>query len=148
MSHRLVAAHTPDVCWVGSGWEKRVAQRLELFPMPAPAQSTNPSSNADILMIPPGEARAFTLNGTTEHVWFWHLVGQESKSYGTGAQPPWHAAITDLFRKGFNQREEQFFIRISSPKPLEAQMDSGPLPRLLSRIPWPQGNQQRLNAMP
>ena len=30
MSHRLIAGHTPDVCWVGGGWVKRKAESLVL----------------------------------------------------------------------------------------------------------------------
>jgi hypothetical protein len=96
MSHRLVATHTPDVCWVGGGWEKRA--------------SGDTSGAAP--KLPTGEARLFVARGNPEHVWFWHLVGTESKRYGTGHVPPWHAALTEVFRKGLNQREEQFFIRI------------------------------------
>ena len=28
MSHRLIAGHTPDVCWVGGGWVRRKAESL------------------------------------------------------------------------------------------------------------------------
>lgn len=123
MSHRLVATHTPDVCWVGAGWQKLNSARL-------PEQTT-----ADGTKIPAGESRIFIANGSYEHVWFWHIVGSESKSYGTGSAPPWHAALTDLFRKGLNQREEQFFIRISSPKPLEQTTLDSYLTTIFESIP-------------
>ncbi len=121
MSHRLVAGHTPDVCWSGSGWRK-----------------TQSGDTSEVLpALPVGEARIFEAKDTPEYVWFWHLVGAESKRYGTGFAPPWYSPVTDLFRKGLNQREEQFFIRISSNKPLDTFLANGPLPELLSRIPWP-----------
>lgn len=121
MSHRLVAGHTPDVCWGMGGWKK-----------------THEGTTASSLpSLPTGEARTFEAKDTPEYVWYWHLVGAESKRYGTGYSPQWYAPVTDLFRKGLNQREEQFFIRISSNKPLDTFLSNSPLPDLLSRIPWP-----------
>lgn len=135
MSHRLVAGHTPDVCWVNGGWQKtKAGPTPELSPLSAPLLERElPTSTK----IPLGEDRIFTTQGTTEYVWFWHLVGGKSKSYGTGAKPPWYASITDLFSKGLNQREEQFFIRLSSNVPM-SELQSGPtLPAVLSHLPWP-----------
>lgn len=123
MSHRLVATHTPDVCWVGSGWKKAEARPLDSFQIGE-------------VTVPTGENRIFTADGTPEYVWFWHLVGDQSKSYGTGSAPPWHAAITDLFRKGLNQREEQFFIRISSNSPLSLESAHTTLNTVLKKMPW------------
>lgn len=130
MSHRLVAGHTPDVCWVGGGWKKIEAG-------PTPSFSGLAASAAEINPIPSGEARVFTSNGTPEHVWFWHMVGDESKSYGTGGLAPWHAPLTDLLRKGLAQREEQFFIRLSSNRPLEQFIDAPVLAAMLTSLPWP-----------
>ena len=123
MSHRLVATHTPDVCWVAGGWYKQQAG----------------DTSAELPDIPVGEARIFTAQGSPEHVWFWHLVGRESKRYGTGKSPPWHAAITDILRKGLNQREEQLFIRLSSDRPLQPFIGQAPLRDILATIPWPAG---------
>lgn len=121
MSHRLVATHTPDVCWVGGGWKKTEEGRT-------------PSLLGD---MPSGESRTFTANGTPEYVWYWHLVGTESKSYATGQEPPWYASLTDLFQKGLKQREEQFFIRLSSDRPLDAPFLQPILTATLRHIPWP-----------
>lgn len=121
MSHRLVAGHTPDVCWVGNGWLKASSSDTE-HALPD---------------FPVGEARIFKANGTAEHVWFWHLVGAESMRYGTGYVPPWTAAITDLFRRGLNQREEQFFIRLSSNRELQPQLSEPVLPLIIEGLPWP-----------
>ena len=140
MSHRLIASHTPDVCWVGGGWKKteeRKIQGLAIGKMEDDDRQPEAANVALPVHAPQGEARTFAANGNSEYVWFWHLVGKESKSYGTGAQPPWHAAITDLLRKGLDQREEQFFIRLSSSQPLEPQMANPVLPAVLRRLPWP-----------
>ena len=133
MSSRLVAGHTPDVCWVGAGWE--CTERGEVTPPPSAIrdplsvggtpssrdglQSTARGRAGYIPQLPPAESRTFAANGTTEYVWFWHLVGGESQSYGTGKQPPWYAFITDMMQAGFSQRGEQFFIRLSSPLRLD-----------------------------
>lgn len=106
MTHRDIARHTPDVCWVGAGWRCEARQTLD---------------GADVAggRLMPVEARTFTAHRTSEFVWFWHVVGGRPKSYGTGGRPPWYAAITDAFTMGLGQREEQFFVRLSSPAPLE-----------------------------
>jgi hypothetical protein len=125
MSHRLVAGHTPDVCWVGAGWKKISATTILNL------------RTSDGRILPPGESRTFNANGTDENVWFWHLVGNQSKSYQAGDRPPWYAAITDLWKKGLNQRDEQFFIRLSSNLKLEDLQDSPTLRSVLASIPWP-----------
>lgn len=106
MSSRLVAGHTPDVCWVGAGWQCTAQQAVN-------------SMTVDGRRLPTVETRAFAANGTTEYVWFWHLVDGQPQSYDTSKQPPWHAFITDMMQAGFTQRGEQFFIRLSAPQPLD-----------------------------
>ncbi|TAG32844.1 MAG: exosortase-associated EpsI family protein [Verrucomicrobia bacterium] len=130
MSHRLVAGHTPDVCWVGGGWKK-----VESGPTPSLQQfmAAGPSANP----IPTGEARVFTANGNPEYVWFWHMVGGQSKSYANQATPPWHAPLTDILSKGLAQRQEQFFIRLSSDQPLQHFYSDPVFAALLTSIPWP-----------
>lgn len=117
MSSRLVAGHTPDVCWVNAGW--RCIQRGEtsypLRPVGAPGAPALSGSSR----LFPAEARLYAAGGTTEYVWFWHLVDGVPQSYGTGKEPPWYAGLQDLVRRGLDQRSEQFFIRISSSQPLE-----------------------------
>jgi len=127
MSHRLVATHTPDVCWVNVGWKcvKRGTTRMELAAGSSNSGKLAPThlSAGHLSQLSdtrhqffPAESRTFTAHGTTEYVWFWHIVGGRPKSYGTGAEPPWHASLVDLFTKGLNQRDEQFFIRLSTPQ--------------------------------
>ena len=108
MSQRLVASHTPDVCWVGNGWQNEKSSVVD-------------GLRAAGRVVAPAESRRFSINGTTEYVWFWHTVGGETKSYSTGSVPPWYAPLTDMLRKGLNQREEQFFIRVSSRAPLNSE---------------------------
>jgi Protein of unknown function (DUF3485) len=132
MSHRLVAGHTPDICWVGAGWEKKyegVTPNLEV--------RSSVSNKHDSTLIPVGENRIYSAQNTIEYVWFWHIVGNEVMSYKTGGNPPWHSIITDTLKKGINQREEQFFIRLSSNRQLTPSNSTVPMNSLLRSIPWP-----------
>ncbi len=105
MSIKDVARHTPDVCWVENGWKLEAASHLSTW--------TDVTGS-----IPIAESRVFSVGGTREHVLFWHVVGRQAVSYGTIGRPPWYAMLADIWRDGMNQREEQFFIRLSSARPL------------------------------
>jgi hypothetical protein len=107
MPHRLVASHTPDVCWVVAGW-KVLATHSNVVLV---------GSTGGPLM--PGEQRTMMFAGRVEHVVFWHLLDGRSQSYGTNWRPPWYAFFNDLLARGLNQKPEQFFIRISSAEPIE-----------------------------
>lgn len=121
MSQRLVAGHTPDVCWVGAGWkctergvwtaERGVGSKTVL-------EDLSSAPHAPRSHLFPAESRTFTARGVTEYVWFWHIVGNQAISYGPQT-PPWYASLVDMLAKGIDQREEQFFIRLSAPQPLD-----------------------------
>jgi len=102
MPSRLVASHTPDVCWVESGW------RIE-------------SANSDFRItsdhgtqLPPCEMREMSLRDHRECVAFWHIANNEFISYRTYGPPPWYAFLSDIRSRKFTQRPEQFFVRVSS----------------------------------
>ena len=122
MPHRLIAGHTPDVCWVGGGWEC-LARRTELVPTAAPRGHT-------LTM----EGRAYSLREQTEYVVFCHLVGGKAVSYDTGREPPWYASIADLFTRGLQQRDEQCFVRISSNRPLPEFISTPPVRLFLQAV--------------
>lgn len=105
VSVRSVAKHTPDVCWTLAGWECTLREEL-------PALGVGGETLAHT------EHRTFAINGQIEHVVFWHIAGDEVVSYHTGGRPPWHAAIGEFIRWGNQFKREQFFLRISSNKPL------------------------------
>ena len=110
MSPRLVAAHTPDVCWPGNGWERDSAGETE-----------TPSWGEKLVRkrFVTGECRVFRQRGIPEYVVFWHKVGDRVQSYGTGYAPPWWAWIDELRRGGLDMRQEQLFVRISSDRPID-----------------------------
>jgi hypothetical protein len=80
------------------------------------------------------EYRTFRLQGQQENVIFCHLVGERSMSYGTRTVPPWHAPLSDLFKRGIRQRDEQIFLRISSNRPLEEFRNTPPVQIFLARL--------------
>lgn len=121
MSHRLIATHTPDVCWVGGGWQS----------LSRDAQVISGKGGAAAF---PMERRTFQLKGQTEHVVFCHLVGDGAMSYQTVNVPPWHASISDVFARGFRQRDEQLFLRVSSNRPVEEFKDAVPVQIFLDRL--------------
>jgi hypothetical protein len=107
MQPKDIGRHTPDSCWVLSGWKRtHMATREDL-------------RTRDGGRVRMTEHRTFVANGQTEHVAFWHVIEEATHSYRTGGRPPWHWLITDSIRRGLNQKPEQFFLRISSNRPLE-----------------------------
>lgn len=122
MPYRIIAGHTPDVCWVGNGWacsDSRSNVKL--------ADGTGGA-------LPDAEQRTMLLNGHTEHVVFWHLLDGMPMSYGTQGLPPWTAMFSDVFTRQLHQRPEQVFIRISSPIPPERWTELAPYPVIAKQI--------------
>jgi hypothetical protein len=117
MSPRLVAGHTPDVCWPAAGWVRQPAEE-GLAGGDGQTENVAVSQMLSAAGLPPGQFRVFELQGDTEHLVFWHVFGDELVNYDTTSAPPWYAMFSDLFKRGLNQRREQWFIRISSPEPL------------------------------
>lgn len=143
MSHRLIAGHTPDVCWVGAGWELMKAERtdLQVKEIVGPAEdhllrSKEPGDSGRHVLASsfPLEYREFKLGGRTEFVVFCHLVGGRTMSYGTEGVPPWFSFLWDLWVRGLRQREEQFFVRISSNRPLAESLASPPVRMFLRQF--------------
>jgi hypothetical protein len=137
MSHRLIAAHTPDVCWVGAGWERVEARQTQLWESgmrvgvgsPAPVVDAALAAPVERLTVAgaPWEFRKFTLPGRIEYVVFLHLVGGQAINYGVHGAPPWYSFLVDLFARGLRQREEQFFVRISGNRPLSELLATEPV---------------------
>jgi hypothetical protein len=68
MSPRLVAAHTPDVCWPVVGWTRSPERERNLYRLGvALAQEA----------FAPAEMRVFVTSEKPEYVVFWHRVGSD-----------------------------------------------------------------------
>lgn len=95
----LVASHTPDACWPGSGW---VAQ-------PAPPHlSLAIAGHA----LPLAESRFFTNHDFPQHVWFWHLYDGRPLLYRDPRSPV--QLLRLALRYGFRHDGDQLFVRVSS----------------------------------
>lgn len=136
MSSRLVAGHTPDVCWVNGGWKVDAAESgAELaVDISGPGTPQRASVQA-VTPLLPAEERTMSKDGATEYVAFWHRVGDEIVSYRTHGLPPWYAAFGDMLRRGLDQRQEQFFIRISSNRPVSEWPELTAYRKIMQRMP-------------
>jgi exosortase len=99
----LVASHTPDACWPGSGWE----------PVPRPrAREALALPNRS---LPPAEVRLFKSGNFPQHVWFWHLYDGRPLRH----TDPYSARelLALAWRYGFTREGDQLFVRVSSNRP-------------------------------
>ena len=121
MSPRLVATHTPDVCWIGNGWVCQSAGIADLE-----------VANGQRFRV---KTRVFAAPvGAPQHLMFCHLVGGLPRDYGQFGRPAWYAFLSELRWGGLNLREEQLFFRISSNHPFETFSDAAPVRLFLSRL--------------
>lgn len=101
----LVASHTPDACWPGSGWA------------PKPVPSQHPSLMLNGHQLPDAEYRLFAYNDFPQYVWFWHLYDGRTIAF----RDP-YSAVTLLriaWKYGFRHDGDQLFVRVSSNRPWE-----------------------------
>ncbi len=99
----LVASHTPDACWPGSGWiaEPIAAPRAKLI--------------IDRRPLADAEARLFKLGDSPQFVWFWHLYDGHPINY----RDPYSASelLRIALRYGFRHDGDQLFVRVSCNRP-------------------------------
>jgi hypothetical protein len=99
----LVASHTPDACWPGSGWN------------PQPVAQPREQLVVDGRRLADAEYRMFKFGEDPEFVWFWHLYDGHPISY----RDPYSAweLLRIALRYGFRHDGDQMFIRVSSNRP-------------------------------
>jgi hypothetical protein len=144
MSHRLIAVHTPDVCWLGAGWERMEGYQTRLELLVGQWRATRAAQRPELKVTEslnlqpvgrfPWEYRKFRLAERTEYVVFLHLVGGRALGYGVEGVPPWYSVIGDLLDRGLRQREEQFFVRISGNRPLPELLATEPVRQFLQKF--------------
>ena len=99
----LVASHTPDACWPGSGWDA--------IPVPDPRVQLAVGDRR----LPEAEARSFRSGDFPQNVWFWHLYDGRPITQQSTDSP---AALLRLaLRYGFRHDGDQLFVRVSSNRP-------------------------------
>ncbi len=99
----LVASHTPDACWPGSGWT------------PLPIRQPRAALATADRQLPEAEYRVFASGQGPHHVWFWHLHDGQPISY----RDPYSAIelLRIAWKFGFRRDGDQLFARISSNRP-------------------------------
>ena len=113
----LVASHTPDACWPGSGWEA------------LPNAEPHAALPLDQRILPVAEHRLFQNNGQPPlHVWFWHVYDGRVINYRDPYSVP--ALLELALRYGFRREGGQYFVRLSSNAPWET-LAADPLIRRL-----------------
>lgn len=110
MPPSMVAAHTPDVCWVGDGWSIARAHSDEAL--------------GDLTLVgTPGEWRRMRApDGEIREVWFSHIGGRryfELAESGLTRPSQFGKRLKELWAELWSGSREQWFIRISSEQPLE-----------------------------
>jgi exosortase len=101
----LVASHTPDACWPGSGWE------------PAPGSGGRAQLSLAGRPLPDAEVRRFRDGASTQFLWFWHIYDGHPIDY----RDPYSARelLSIAWRYGFQHDGDQLFVRVSSDQPWE-----------------------------
>lgn len=102
---RLVAAHTPDICWVVNGWKL-----LD--------NTTRPAPLAAALAPIRGQFRVFEYSGQPMAVLFWQMVGGEEANYTTVRENAHNRSfLSEIRSRGlFAPAQSQLFIRVSVEK--------------------------------
>lgn len=99
----LVASHTPDACWPGSGWTA------------LPTDYTRMRLASTGRQLPDAEYRLFRAIDRPQHVWFWHLYDGRPIEYRDPHSPV--ELLRLAWKYGFRQAGNQVFIRVSSNRP-------------------------------
>ena len=120
-SYRWAGAHTPDTCWVQNGWTRLDRK----YCIPFQNEETP---------FQPAEFGIYEKDGSTQNVYFWHLVGGEAFGYEQEGGHNIFAALHDIKKYGLNLRNEQFFIRLSSNKKIEELKKVGGFNQILDSL--------------
>jgi len=96
----LVASHTPDACWPGSGWET------------VPVGNSHARLTAGGRLLPNSESRSFQSGGYPQNVWFWHLYDGRPITQPNPNSPVELLGVA--LRYGFHHDGDQLFVRVSS----------------------------------
>jgi hypothetical protein len=99
----LVASHTPDACWPGSGWEA------------VPTGQDREKLSTTNRVLPMAEHRLFRADNRPYHVWFWHLYDGRPIAYRDPYSPI--ELLRIAWRYGFRRGGDQLFVRVSSNRP-------------------------------
>jgi exosortase/archaeosortase family protein len=116
----LVASHTPDACWPGSGWT--------IAPNSTPRVALRTANRN----LPEAEQRVFTFGDQPQHVWFWHIHDGRPIAY----RDPYSAVelLKIAWKYGFRRNGDQLFVRVSSNRPWPQIADEPVLRSFFERV--------------
>lgn len=116
----LVASHTPDACWPGSGWQ------------PVPSKQSRETLTVGGRHLPEAESRCFVAGSLVQFVWFWHIYDGRPIDY----RDPYSARelLSIAWRYGFRHAGDQLFIRVSSNRPWSNIADAPVIADIFSRL--------------
>lgn len=103
---RDVRLHTPDTCWVQAGWQEKARNEAYVVPVGG-AQSDA------------GQYRKYEQRGFTQHVVFWHFMNSQLVQHWRYGQPSPQQVLQAIGGKSDAVKGEQYFLRISSPEPVD-----------------------------
>lgn len=106
MPVRLVQSHTPDACWVRSGWER--LDRVHGMPIGMLGRE-----------LKPVQYGAYEKDGVLMKALFWHLIGKNVYSHEAHGEPNPLGALMTLFDFALEPGKEQFFVRIQGEGDLQ-----------------------------
>lgn len=121
MPSREIAFHIPDKCWPTAGWKRTAADY-------------HYQKSLDGRLLAPAQYREFEQAGKKQYVIYWHIYDGRTIIYNPDGSPSDLSMLTDLRRRGLRQKGEQYFIRISSPIPLDQLWDEEGFQEILRRI--------------
>jgi len=116
----LVATHTPEACWPGSGWENQ------------PGTPVLSSFLAGGKSLPPPEYHIFKNGPILTNVWYWHLYEGRPIVQIDPNSP--RMLLKLALKYGFRKGGDQLFIRISSNRPWDSLRDDPLVVDILSRL--------------
>jgi len=106
VSYRWAGAHTPETCWVQAGWEQ--TDRKHDVPI-----------HVGDVRLKSAEFGTYVKDRQAMDVYFWHLVGGEVYGYEQQGTHNIFGSLIDLKEFGLDQRREQYFVRLSTNRPLD-----------------------------
>lgn len=121
MPSREIAFHIPDKCWPTAGWVRTGATHDFKF-------------ESSPVTLGPGQLRTFTQKGAVQHVLYWHIFSGRILVYNRDGSPGDLTIFTDLLKLGLKLKGEQYFIRLSSPEPLESLIGDDGFQQILELI--------------
>lgn len=116
----LVAMHTPDACWPGSGWVQ------------VPVINPRPTLSAGSHTLPVAESRHFRSHDFPQYVWFWHMYAGRAINHIDPYSP--RQLLRIAWKYGFSQKGDQFFVRVSSNLTWDKISDEALLKEIFHRL--------------